>query len=82
MFGLLESALRRSFPDLPQGFTWREGLSRAKALGLDLQWNDMSASSNSRDTTAYRYGTASIPEAQQPELMKLVNHFGGHRNGA
>ncbi len=39
---LLERRLKRAFPDLPDGFTWREVVSRLRGLNLhfeELDWD-------------------------------------------
>ena len=69
-FRLLASGLRRAFPDLPTGFTLREGLSRARLAGLNLRWDEIDQ--GLADYEAYRYGDGSAPDLPQSELMKLV----------
>jgi hypothetical protein len=74
-FGLLESALRHAFPDLPEGFTWREGLGMAKTKGLDIRWDEIDESL--RRYEAYRYGQGPPLEPPRPEMLKLVKALGG-----
>lgn len=74
LFGLLESSLERKFPDLPPGFTWREGLAMAQRLRLDLDWSAIDAAAERYE--AFRYGGAP-PEPPQPELVKLVRSLRG-----
>jgi hypothetical protein len=69
-FRLLELGLKRAFPDLPQGFTLREGLSRARLAGLDMSWEDIDRTV--ADYEAYRFGAEGAPSLPQPELMRLV----------
>jgi hypothetical protein len=69
-FRLLEVGLKRAFPDLPQGFTLREGLSRARLAGLNLSWDDIDRTV--ADYEAYRFGGEGSPGLPQPELMRLV----------
>jgi hypothetical protein len=69
-FRLLEVGLKRAFPDLPQGFTLREGLSRARHAGLDLSWDEIDRTV--ADYEAYRFGGEGAPSLPQPELMRLV----------
>jgi hypothetical protein len=69
-FNQLESALNKRFPDLPQGFTMREGLSRAKSLEPDLSWDRIQRSLEGYE--AYRYGGDQAPSGEQPELAKLI----------
>jgi len=69
-FMLLGSGLRRAFPDLPQGFTLREGISRARLAGLDVGWDEIGRTLEVYE--AYRYGGGPAPELPQSELMRLV----------
>ena len=66
----LESALNKRFPDLPEGFTIREGLSRARSLEPDLGWDRIEKSLEGYE--AYRYGGDLAPSGEQPELVKLI----------
>ncbi|MDA4134351.1 MAG: hypothetical protein OK441_02135, partial [Thaumarchaeota archaeon] len=69
-FRLLEDALRRSFPDLPYGFTLREGLARARLAHFSLRWEDIDRTVAKYET--FRYGGGPIPTLPQPEVMRLV----------
>ena len=69
-FHLLEVGLKRAFPDLPEGFTLREGLSRAKLAGFQVSWDDIDRTV--ADYEAYRFGGEASPSLPQPELMRLV----------
>jgi len=69
-FMLLGSGLRRAFPDLPQGFTLREGLYRARLAGLDVRWDEIDRTL--ADYEAHRYGGGPAPGLPQSELMRLV----------
>ncbi|MGA2664598.1 MAG: hypothetical protein ABSF83_06625 [Nitrososphaerales archaeon] len=69
-FRLLERALRRSFPDLPRGFTLKEGLSKARLDGPALRWEEIDRTV--ADYEAFRYGDGPAPSLPQPELMRLV----------
>ncbi len=69
-FHLLVDALARSFPDLPFGFTLREGLTRARLAGLRLRWEDIDRTVVEYET--FRYGGGPIPALPQPEVMSLV----------
>lgn len=69
-FHLLDSALRRSFPDLPMGFTLREGVSRAKVAGLSVGWE--SIDQKLAEYEAFRFGGGSAPSLPLPEVMRLV----------
>jgi len=69
-FGQLESALRERFPDMPEGFTMREGLSRARSFEPGLGWDRIEKSLERYE--AYRYGSDAPPSVEQPELAKLI----------
>ncbi len=49
-----EEALRAADPSFPRGFTWREALSRAKALGVLVDWAGVERDVSAYE--AYRYG--------------------------
>ena len=70
VFSQLESALVRRFPDLPEGFTMREGLSRVRPLEPGLGWDRIEESLEGYE--AYRYGGDPAPSGEQPELAKLI----------
>jgi len=77
-FGMLELALRKAFPDLPQGFTWREGIAEARKRGVRLNWTALDGALRSYE--AYRYGQEPAPAASpQPDLLKLLKVLGGPR---
>jgi len=71
-FGELGEALRVRFPELPEGFTMREGLARARREEPGLDWDGID-----RALVAYegqRYGGLPLPpqEAEAPPLGELV----------
>ena len=69
LFRQLEASLKRRFPDLPPGFTWREGLACARRLDLRLDWAEIDAAADRYE--AFRYGGAK-PEPPDTEVIKLV----------
>lgn len=72
-FSQLESALTKRFPDLPEGFTMREGLSRARSLDPGLGWDQIEESLEGYE--AYRYGGDAAPSGEQPELTRLIREL-------
>ena len=72
-FSQLESAMVRRFPDMPVGFTMREGLRRARSVEPDLGWDQIEVSLDGYE--AFRYGGGPSPPAEQPELAKLVRRL-------
>jgi hypothetical protein len=75
-FPLLAVSLRRAFPELPVGFTWREAVSLAKGLGLKLRWDEIDRALGEYE--AYRYGGRPAPQQLQPEVMRLVGALRRH----
>jgi hypothetical protein len=69
-FPLLAVSLREAFPELTLGFTWREGISLAKGLGLNLRWDEIDRALE--EWEAYRYGGRPAPEGPQPEVVRLA----------
>jgi hypothetical protein len=66
----LGAALSERFPDLPAGFTLREGLARAEAFAPGLDWGSLKLELNSYE--AYRFGGASPPSGVNKETLRLV----------
>lgn len=69
-FRMLGELLRSRFPDLPAGFTLREGLARAKQDQPELNWRSIE-----QELAAYegfRYGGLPESGASGPALSKLV----------
>ena len=77
LFPLLAVTLRRAFPDLPASFTWREGMSRARAAGLQLRWDEIDATMTAYES--YRYGGGPAPGPFQPETTRLLDALRGYR---
>ena len=73
-FPLLEANLRKAFPKLPAGFTWREGISLAKGLGLELRWDEIDNALSSYE--AHKYGGRAMPDSSPREVMKLAGMLG------
>ena len=70
-FGILEDALTRSFPDLPSGFTWEEGIARAKRLKLkSIEWKEVDGILRKYET--YRYGKDGLASGDTREVLKLA----------
>ena len=69
-FAMLEEALTRSFPDLPAGFTWEEGIARAKSLKLPIVWTEVYGTLRAYE--AYRYGTVVSLSGDGREVLKLA----------
>ena len=69
-FRQVESAVKERFPDMPEGFTMREALSRVRSLEPGLSWDQIEKSLEAYE--AYRYGGAPYPSGERPELAELL----------
>lgn len=69
-FQLLETNLKRAFPDITEGFTWREAVSRARNAKPDLEWDKIEQDVNVYE--AYRYGGAAAPPVPGNEFTTLL----------
>jgi hypothetical protein len=69
-FGLLETNLRRAFPDINEGFTWREAISRARNLKADIEWDKIEQ--DLKVYEAYRYGDGPVPPSPGNEFLRLL----------
>jgi hypothetical protein len=69
-FRALGEVLRARFPDLPPGFTLREGLAKARDVEPALDWNGIDHALIAYE--GYRYG--GLPESgpSPPALSNLV----------
>jgi hypothetical protein len=62
-FRALGEVLRARFPDLPSGFTLREGLAKARVAEPGLDWGEIDKELVSYE--GYRYG--GLPETGGPQ---------------
>jgi hypothetical protein len=69
-YQLLEASLKRAFPDITEGFTWREAVSRARNAKPDLDWGKIERDVDVYE--AYRYGGAPAPPAPGSEFITLL----------
>jgi hypothetical protein len=69
-FGILEGSLTQSFPDLPSGFTWHEGLAKARKLRLDVNWGRVDDELHTYE--AFRYGGSEAPGSGGFEVTRLA----------
>ncbi len=73
-FQLLESALKERFPELPEGFTWGDAMSRLNQLSLDIDWNRLEVALN--DYESYRYGGSQPGQTDPREVLRLASLLG------
>ena len=69
-FRQLETSLKRAFPDIDEGFTWREAMGRARTLKKDLEWDKIQGDVDAYE--AYRYGGGPVPPAPGNEFLGLL----------
>jgi hypothetical protein len=69
-FGLLEVNLKRAYPDISEGFTWREAISRARNLKADIEWDNIEKDVEVYE--AYRYGDGPAPPPPGNEFLRLL----------
>jgi hypothetical protein len=75
IYSRLESSLKRRFPDLPAGFTLREGLERARRFAPGLDWHQLGEELRSYEL--HRYGADTAPANRSSETARLVRLLGG-----
>jgi hypothetical protein len=68
-------ALSKRFPDLPQGFTLREGLARAHSSSPGINWTSLEMELGSYE--AFRFGGGDEPSGPTIETSKLLKVLGG-----
>jgi hypothetical protein len=73
----LENALRKRFPDLPYGFTLREGLARARPMAKGVDWG--SVERELREYEEQRYGGGASGHTARVETIKLTKVLGRRR---
>ena len=69
-FGALEGSISQTFPELGSGFTWEEGLARARKLRLDVNWGRVDEELGRYE--AFRYGGSEQPGAGGYEVTRLA----------
>ena len=69
-FGLLEKSVMRAYPDLKDGFTWREALARIKGIDARIDWPNVMATL--AEYEAYKYGNGDRPAGSLSEVVRLA----------
>jgi hypothetical protein len=69
-FSVLEASLRRAFPDIRDGFTWREAITRARSARPELDWTRLEKDVDAYER--YRYGDGEAPPAMGGEFLQLL----------
>ena len=72
-FVLLENSLKKAFPDLPQGFTWREALEQLESTNLKVDWTEVTGAL--RQYEGWRYGEMVKPGEVDPEVVRLAKEL-------
>ncbi len=70
-FGLLEKSVIRAYPDLKDGFTWREALARIRGADARIDWPNVMATL--ADYEAYKYGNGNKPAGSFSEIVRLAS---------
>ncbi len=71
-FAILEKSLHNAFPDLPEGFTWKEVVSRLKSLGITkLDWWEIE--NTLKKYEAFRYGGIEYSNINVQSILRLAN---------
>jgi hypothetical protein len=76
-FSLLEKSLQKAFPELPQGFTWREAMKKVEATNLDVDLTEVSKALIQYE--AWRYGESMKPEEVNGEVVRLAKGLSRRR---
>ncbi|MGI0090183.1 MAG: hypothetical protein ACREBS_00595 [Nitrososphaerales archaeon] len=78
-FKILESSLYECFPDLPEGYTWKEVMTRLKGLGtkselipIELMWNWSEIEFTLKKYEAFRYGGIEYHNANTQLVLQLA----------
>ena len=69
-FSMLETSLKKAFPDLSEGFTWREGVERAMKAEFDVDWRQVEFEVDQYE--GYRYGGSELPTRERYEVVRLA----------
>jgi hypothetical protein len=69
-FKILETVLKKKFPELPAGFTWTEAIAKVKTLGVPMSDDEMDMLLENYE--AYRYGGTYTPELDTRKVLKLA----------
>ncbi|MBI2649093.1 MAG: hypothetical protein HYU03_00760 [Thaumarchaeota archaeon] len=73
-FLLLEAALKKKFPDMPAGFTWREAMGRIRDMNPRLDWKSLEGVLKGYE--AYRYGGFELSYTDPGEVLRLASVLG------
>jgi hypothetical protein len=69
-FAILEKSLEASYPELPEGFTWSEVVTRLKSSSINLDWSDVERTL--RQYEAYRYGGIAYRDVSVAAVLELA----------
>jgi hypothetical protein len=72
-FAFLESSFKSRFPNVREGFTWSEVISKAKSdnPSMDVNWRRIETAVDAYE--AYRYGQTNKLDFDAEEIVKLGN---------
>jgi hypothetical protein len=75
IYGRLVFTLTKRFPELPTGFTLREGLERARPTSPGIDWALLKNELGSYE--AFRFGGGAEQTVPNGETLKLLRVLGG-----
>jgi peptide/nickel transport system permease protein len=70
-FKILESSLKQNFPDLRDGYTWKEALQKAKEAGIQMDWKEVEATLKQYE--AFRYGGEDVRDGNGKSIVELAS---------
>jgi hypothetical protein len=74
-FIILERCLRQAYPDLPEGFTWKEAISKIKSSSGDekTDWGEIDALLEKYE--AFRYGGLDYQSTDVKIVLRLAKRL-------
>lgn len=69
-FGFLEKRLKRAFPDLRDGFTWNEVITRVRPMYDNVDWVEVDKVLQKYES--YRYGGVDPGDVQVDSIVRLA----------
>lgn len=75
-FAILEASLKRFYPELPDGFTWREALSKIQSSSTrtqNLDWYEIEDTLKRYE--AFRYGGINYENPNVRSVIRLVRRL-------
>jgi hypothetical protein len=80
-YGILDDALAKSFPDMKEGYTWKEAiikLKSAKPRITQIDWTDLE--NTTRRYESFRYGGVDYGDADASTVLRLAQTLQRRKN--